>query len=301
MVKSNDLKLTLCAGIALAGMLLPASVFAGTETASKEVTPVVAETKSAITGDFGVQFVSAYFSRGILQGGATYTANQGVIAQPYADLYFDLYDGKDTDFVNKVSLNLGIWGSIHSHHPGVVSTTPAWQEFDWMPGISVTFAKNFTLTTSYYEFDSPSDQFASFRGVNANLSYNDSDLLKAFALHPHVSYLREIENKAGIGTNKGNYYEVGVTPGLPAYGPLSVTFPIAAGFGSAGFYGPETGFGYLSAGVNATVAMSFVPSKFGAWSFTTGATYLKLNGATKVADLGRAYDWVFNGGVGGAF
>lgn len=283
--------LTLGAGIAVAAILLPASLYAGTE--SKAVVESI--TKSAITGDLGVNFVSEYISRGAMQ------ENQGVIAQPYADLYFALYEGEG--FVNKVTLNLGIWGSLHSHHPGNTSTTSAWYEFDYTPGVSVTFAKNFTLTTSYFEFDSPNDSFEASRNLNFNLAYNDADLLGAFALHPHVAYMRELgSGAAATGNGDGNYYEVGIAPVLPAIGCVTVTVPVNAGFGSNNFYAENKTVGYVSAGLAASVPLSFIPAQYGAWAFNAGATYVYL--ADQNADAAGGIDnnrFVFNGGVGMTF
>ena len=51
--------------------------------------------ESCITGDLGVNVVSQYVSRGVI------FENQGGIIQPYADLYFKLYEGEG--FLNKVS------------------------------------------------------------------------------------------------------------------------------------------------------------------------------------------------------
>ena len=72
--------------------------------------------ESCITGDLGVTLVSEYLSRGIVQ------VNQGVIAQPYLDLYFKLYEG--TGFINKVVFNFGLWSNIDSHvePPGNTAT-----------------------------------------------------------------------------------------------------------------------------------------------------------------------------------
>ena len=296
MLKSKSLKLTLCAGAALASLsVLSTSAFAGEDSKTTKEIQTTEQPKSAITGDLGVNFVSQYISRGLV------LENQGVIAQPYADLYFSLYEG--TGFINKVSLNLGIWSSLHSREvPG--STTAAWYEFDWTPGIAVTFAKNFTLTSSYFEFDSPNDSFKTARSANFRLDFNDADYLKAFALHPHVTYLRELEGKAGSGTHQGNYYEVGVAPGLPAYGPLTVTFPVTAGFGSSRFYQHNQGVGYISAGANAAVALSFIPASYGTWTFNAGVTYYYLVGALSYATSVQPNDhndWVFNGGVGMTF
>ena len=321
MLKINRLKSAFCAGVAVMGLIaLPGALFAEEATTAKETKPVqpveAPKPASAVSGDAGINFVSAYFSRGILQ------ENQGTIAQPYADLYFSLYE--DTGFVNKVVAQMGIWASAQSHHPGVVSSIPSWYEFDWMPGLAVTFAKNFTLTASYFEFDSPTNSFipsntgipASARSVNINLAYSDTDLLGAFALHPHVTFLKEIKGAAGLSTG-GNYFEVGIAPGLPAFGPVTVTLPVIAGFGSNGFYAlttqvpatrttaasaivTESKFGYVSAGPNFAVALPF-PARYGAWTFNAAATYYRLNGTVATADVGRKNDCVFSGGVGVTF
>jgi len=293
--------LTLGASIALAGILLPASLYAGTD--SKAV--VETATKSAITGDLGVNFVSEYISRGAPQ------EIKGTIAQPYADLYFSVYEG--TGFIDKVSLNLGVWSSLQSAHTlagsasgAASSTTSAWYEFDYTPGIAVTFAKNYTLTVSYFEFDSPNDAFLASRNANFSLAYNDTDLLGAFALHPHVTYLRELDGKAvnGYSTKEGNYYEVGIVPALPAYGPVTISFPINAGFGSSDFYLDNKAFGYFSGGVNASVALP-VPAKYGTWAFNAGATYYRLADQTAwVYDAANTIDKnraVYQAGIGATF
>ena len=309
-----SLKSTIRAGAAAVGLMaLPGALLAGTETTGKEAKVIEApKPASAISGDAGVNFVSAYFSRGVLQ------ENQGTIAEPYADLFLTAYEG--TGFINKVSLQMGVWASIHSHHPGVISSTPAWYEFDWTPGIAVTFAKNFTLTTSYFEFDSPSDSFipsntgipTSARSLNVNLAYNDTDLLGKFAMHPHFTYLREIEGAAGISGPNGNYFEVGIAPALPAMGPVTISLPATLGFGNNGFYAlttqvapgistvAETNFGYLSVGPAIAVALP-VPARFGSWTFNTSATYYHLNGTVAAVDNSRHNDWVFSGGLGVTF
>ncbi len=291
--------LTLGVGIALAGVILPASLYAGTE--SKTI--IAPAAPSVITGDIGINFVSEYISRGVPQ------EIKGVIAQPYADLYFSLYQGDG--FVNKVSLNLGVWSSIQDQKTLTGSVGPVhnsdWYEFDYTPGLAVTFAKNYTLTASYFEFDSPNNAFEASRNLNFSLAYNDTDLLGAFALHPHVTYLRELQNKAANGPagTSGNYYEVGVLPALPAYGPVTISFPITAGFGSENFYAADHGFGFFSGGVNASVALACVPAKFGAWAFNAGATYYRLpnqNAAVYSADNTIDKDRVvFQGGIGATF
>jgi hypothetical protein len=260
---------------------------------TKDVKEQVKE--SCITGDLGVTFVSAYISRGLV------LENQGVIAQPYLDLYFKLYEG--TGFINKVVLNLGLWSSIHSHPQpdGSTDTTRNWYEFDYTPGFAITFAKNFTFTASYFEFDSPASSFDTARSLNFNLAYDDTDLLGKFALHPHVTYLRELDapGAAGLAPN-GNYYEIGLAPGF-SVGPVSVTIPLTVGLGSEHFYASDT-FGYFAGGVQLSVPISFIPECYGKWTFSGGYTYYQLG--TDVADAtatGHKSQNVFQGAIGLTF
>jgi hypothetical protein len=304
----------------LAGMIaIPAVSFAGTESkASKEIVEKAKE--SCITGDLGINVVSLYVSRGVI------FEDQGGIIQPYADLYFKLYEGDG--FLNKVSLNLGIWNSFQSRKtdaglgegfPGGDSTqrnstTRGWYEFDFTAGISFTFAKNWTFTPSYYTFLSPNDGFSTFQGLNLKLAYDTTDLI-GFNLGIYAQVLFELENKAGTGADEGIYYEVGIAPSFPV-GPVTLTFPITAGFGSNDFYGSahtkhltnaellgedtaeelglddddfsgvdevtidDESFGFVSAGVTVSYNLPFISECYGTWTLTAGYTFYYLGDGT---------------------
>ncbi len=283
---------------------IPAVSYAGTEVSYKESKPVVEVAKeSCITGDLGVNVVSQYVSRGLI------FENQGAIIQPYADLYFKLYSGEG--FLNDISLNLGIWNSFQSEHTdaGAVSggspSTPGWYEFDFTAGVAFTFAKNFTFTPSYYTFLSPNDGFSTFQGLNLALGYDDSDLLGAFALHPKVQVLFELENKAGNGSSEGVYYELGLSPGF-AVGPVAVTIPLTVGFGSSDFYASNRGFGFFSGGVNLGYAITSIPECYGTWTVSAGATYYYLGSALSSFNVPSVRssgndEFVFSGGLSVAF
>lgn len=290
MVKINNHKIaTLFAGLALGCLAsVPVTALAGTETASgKESKNVVEEIKkSCITGDLGVTITNDYVSRGILQ-----TPEAGVKFQPYLDLYFKLYEG--TGFINNVTLQLGLWSNIESNtHLSGINTVPSWEEFDYTPGIAVTFAKNFTATFSYFEFDSPNQSFLAARSFNLNLAYNDTDLLGAFALHPHIAFLQELQHHAGLGVDGkklGQYYEIGIAPGYTflkdSKYPITFTAPVTVGLGSSGFYG--TGFGYFSAGGTFSVPLAFIPSCYGSWTASAGGTYYYVG--PRPADVAGAF------------
>lgn len=300
MTQPNIAKIcALAAGI----LVLPTVSFAG--TAATEAKPIVEQVKeSCISGDLGVNVVSQYISRGSI------FENQGAIIQPYSNLYFKLYEGEG--FVNEVSLALGIWNSFHSRKTdaglvsGGTSSTRSWYEFDFTAGVAITFAKNFTFTPSYFTFLSPNDGFATFQGLNLALAYDDSDALGKFALHPKVQVLVELENKNdGSDRDEGIYYEVSIAPALPAYGDLTVSFPIMAGFGTNEFYAGDRGFGFVSGGVNLAYAMAFVPECYGSWTASASATYYYLGDALKgynpgVRDSDES-EVIFSGGLGVAF
>lgn len=317
-----------------AGILtLPVASYAGKEM--KETKEVIEKCKeSCITGDLGVNVVSQYVSRGVI------FENQGGIIQPYADLYFKLYEGEG--FLNKVSLNLGIWNSFHSRKTDAGlyegkpfgsstqynSSTGSWYEFDFTAGVSITFAKNFTFTPSYYTFLSPNDGFSTFQGLNLKLAYDTTDLI-GFNLGLYGQVLFELENKAGTGSDEGVYYEVGIAPSIPV-GPVTVSFPITAGFGSNDFYGSahtknvyvdgefagtettisnET-FGFVSAGVSVSYPLAFIPECYGTWTVNAGYTYFYLGDGTSdfnTEERGgevRSYsehEHVFQGGLMVAF
>jgi hypothetical protein len=297
------------AATAMLGVSSLSSALAGTETAAapgkdtKTVTPPCPV--SYITGDFGVTFVSEYLSRGIVQGP---DGDKGVIAEPYLDLYIKLYSG--TGFINSVSAQLSFWSNIqseysHDHNPG--NTTPAWEEFDWDPGVSVTFAQKFTLLVQYFEFDSPAGAFGTARSIDANLTYDDSGFMGPFALHPHFTELYELGAPGYAGLKPDGWYsEFGIAPSytfLPkSTYPITVSVPATVGFsGQGGFYGNDW-FGYFSVGPTISVPLAFIPSGFGAWTLTAGYTYYSLGDGPQdaAADLKRSQH-VWSGALGCTF
>ncbi|HEY5893771.1 MAG TPA: hypothetical protein VIT91_11120 [Chthoniobacterales bacterium] len=298
LIKTSQKKLHLVGACAV-GIFTAAVSQAGEATPSKEVVPpapVPPPVTSAITGDAGVTFVSKYFSRGIVQ------EDQGVIAQPYADLYFRLYEGDG--FINKVTLNIGLWSSIHSHKlptvDGGSSTSEAWYEFDYTGGFSVTFAKYLTATLSYFEFISPADNFNTARSINMNLAFDDSSFLGAFALHPHFTVLGELNAPGFAGLDSGGwYYEIGIAPGFAA-GPVTFSFPLTVGLGDDNFYAGET-YGYFSGGVSAAVPLAFIPESYGSWTVSASALYYNLGDSTALVNHGESDDFVFGGTLGVTF
>jgi len=333
MLKTINLKSAVVA-LALGGLIAaPATSKAGTETTKpvKASKNVIEETKkSCITGDLGVNFVSEYVSRGLVY------QNQGAIAQPYADVYFHLYQGDGV--INGVTLQLGAWSSIQSNVAGPIpqlsnaishfSGVRDWFEFDYTAAVAVTFLKNWTTTLSYIEADYPSYAVVQpNRNIQLGLAFNDSDYLGVFALHPHFNVLyelhtngaNEIVGAGAAGINPyGWYYELGVAPTYTflkdSQYPITATLPVTVGLGDQnGFYAGNT-FGYFTTGLNVSVPLAFIPSCFGAWTTNGGFNYYRLgntaaaysgNGNDSIGGInvtgGGANQWVFSGGIGMTF
>lgn len=191
-----------------AGILtVPAIAFAGASSVSGKDKVVVEKCKeSCISGSLGIDVVSMYISHGVVY------ENQGAILQPFSSLSFQLQEGEGT--LNGVSLDLAWWNSFHSRHTdagavsGAGSSTRAWFESDFSIGLTFTFLKNFTFSPTYTFYLSPNDAFDTGQTLSFKLSYDDTDLLGALALHPWVNVWWEVENKIGTGGDEGFLYSM---------------------------------------------------------------------------------------------
>ncbi len=267
------------------------------------------EAKSWISGSVGTTVTNEYIFIGLVQDKDT------VIAQPYLNLNFRLYEGEG--FFNDVTFQLPLWASIHDiNKPRPLngnSSLKDWFEFDISPGFSFTFAKNWTFTISDYIYTSPGDYFDTSHNLNLGFTYDDSGLLGNFALKPHFYFLQELDGHSGLGTQgstKSQYYEFGIAPGhtfaeKSTY-PVTLTFPTTVGFGSNGYYGQ--GFGYFSTGASVSVPMAFIPSAYGSWTTSVSGLYYRLgtNPARLTdnpnnTDIGRRDQGVFAWSIGTEF
>ena len=256
---------------------------------SKPVVPTEAPVQSWITGDGGATIINKYLSRGIILEG------DGVIVQPYMDLFFKVYDGKG--FINTVSAQLSFWSSLNSTHeqspPG--NDLQAWYEFDWDPGVTVTFATNFTYTVQYFEFDSPAGAFKRAQSINQTLAVNDAPYwptaLQAFALHPHFTTLANFRGYAGETNEHAWYFEEGIAPSytfLPKSDyPITLALPLTAGEGTKGFYAGSN-FGYVSGGPTISVPLAFMPKQLGSWTASVSYLYYFIGQATANASVAAA-------------
>ncbi|MEI6713301.1 MAG: hypothetical protein WCO60_06085 [Verrucomicrobiota bacterium] len=273
------------ASLLAALVAFPAMSFAGTPT--KAAPAPAAPEPSIFSGDIGFNAMTSSYSRGSILG------NHGPSIIPYMDLYATAYEG--TGFINKIVLGLNV--TEYYMRPGNLyagtGSHKSWYENDFIPSIALTAGK-FTLTESYHVYETPNapGRNSTFTGLNSSLSFDDGDLMGAFALHPSVTYMQKV-------SGHGNYFEGAVGPGF-SMGNVGVAFPMAIGFNgdSFGGTGTKSGWGYFSYGVKLTYTLP-VPKKYGTWTANTGLTAYakdkKVVGGTSDSDL------VLSGGLQVAF
>src|SRR3954453_18623894 len=260
----------------------------GTCRAQQAVTPpsakdVLEETKTEeqksnwISGSVATDVTNEYIFAGLVQDKDT------LIVQPYLNLSFSLYEGAGT--LSAVTFELPLWWSIHDiNKPQPLnghSSLGKCFEFDISPGFSFTIAKALTVTISDYIYTSPGDYFDTSHNLSLVLDFDDLDLLGAFALNPHFSFLQELNNHSGLGLQsdtKSQYYEIGIEPsytfGDRATYPLTVSLPVAVGLGTNGYYGQA--FGYFNIGTRVSMPLAFVPAAYGTWTASLTGQYWRL-------------------------
>ena len=246
-----------------------------------------APAKKVLSGSFGVTVPTKYISRGLILN-----RDRGIIAQPFAELDFDAYDGKG--FINKITPFVGAWGDITSNHQYATSTNlRSWYEFDWDAGLSIDFLDKWNLNVQYIEFTSPSNSFGTSKNIIPQITYDDTDFWKGklpFALHPYIAGLIETNGKAGSGAHLGYYLEPGINPSITFAEksdlPVTLTFPIKVGLGFNDFYGGKNArknetLGYISAGGYVAIPLKFMDGALGgAWTLNGGAAYYYYGAGT---------------------
>jgi hypothetical protein len=241
-----------------------------------------------VHGLVGSDFTTHYISRGLD------LEDQGFIAQPYVELDFTLAQNKDATFSKTIGF-VGIWNSLHSQHTdaGLATsdpdtglrppvTTDLWYEFDWYAGVAFDI-KDFNLNLSYWEFTSPNQGFGRSKNLQAKLSYNDTKLWNGgkdtgFALKPYGIVFVETDGKAGSGTDEGIYVELGMEPTIFTLAkdgtyPIALSVPTKIGLGFSDFYEDDEALGFISVGLKASVPLTFMPARYGAWSANAGVYY----------------------------
>ena len=262
-------------GLALGALLVaPAATFAQDAEAEVAVAaeaeePAINSGNIRFTG--GIDYTTAYFFRGYNQ------EDQGLILQPYVNMYFDLVKGDIP-----ITAYIGTWNSFHEEKTGADDGTfGAWYESDLVAGVDATLGGGFSLGAIYTLYSYPNGAFDTIEELGFKMSYDDTDKWGLpFALKPYAGIYFETDDQNGT---EDTYLEVGIAPTVYTYEeggdqPISLSVPIAVGMSIEDYYFDDGGddelLGYGSIGLAASMPLS--SGNFGAWTLNASVTWLQL-------------------------
>ena len=212
--------------------------------------------------------------------------NEGLVFQPLFLVFADLYSNPG-GFLSDVSLTAGVWSSFHTEKSG--PDPGHWNEWDPILGLSFKFAENWKLDTTFTCFDSMVDAYPTSTHFEAKLSYDDSKLLGAFALHPWVAFWQELDEKATVvfdpaTSDQSFYFTIGIDPSFKL-GDVKIEFPTYINLVGDEFYQQfdgspgGSGLAVFCTEIKASVPLTFVPKDLGFWTLYAGVKYYHLDNA----------------------
>lgn len=256
-------------------------------TTSEQAVVTVTPAKSAFSVQVDLDCATAYFYHGIIQ------EDTGFILQPAAKLTINVYEENDV----KVDAYLGTWNSFHGQKTAAQTQgdfTEYWYESDLIGGVAVTQGK-VTLAAQYVVLTSPSDAYETVQELDLTFSYDDSDALGEWALHPYALLGIEIGADASDGANSdtGTYLELGIAPGFSFDAestPVAITFPASVGLSLNDYYqdasGNDDAFGFVQVGVKGAIPLPFA-ERYGKWTLSAGLSALILGDHTADLNAGQ--------------
>jgi hypothetical protein len=210
--------------------------------------------------------------------------NAGVTFQPLLLLNANLYQSEGP--LTNITATVGVWNSVHSKtRPGTTST-PNWNEMDFISALSFTLFKDWTFTFDYEYWLSPIDAFPPTSLLQLKLAYADSFLKGLLppnsgelTLNPYINFFIELHNKAAAAPtiDESFYVELGITPKyvFPGY-PLSIELPTYITFPGDNFYSQNSAVGVFGTGVKVTAPLTFIRERYGKWSVHGDLVYKYL-------------------------
>ncbi|MBI3126634.1 MAG: hypothetical protein HYZ11_03415 [Candidatus Tectomicrobia bacterium] len=243
----------------------------------------------------GIDFPTAYFFRGIQQ------QDEGVIYQPYANLYWNAYKGKDFS----ITPWAGVWNSIHEEKG---AGNKKHYEIDYLAGVDFGVGP-LTIGAGYTLYHYPSDVFEDIHEVQLKFTFDDGDLIKMtrfpFKLSPYVMFAWETKDKGGT---EDAYWEIGLRPSFEGkIGAVPFTFgvPVTVGFSGDDYYfkknGKEANLGFVSVAATASIPLP-MPKEAGSWSLGLKVEYLYLDAfSARASNNGRTDEVIGMVGLAVAF
>ncbi|WP_018971004.1 hypothetical protein [Rubritalea marina] len=220
-------------------------------------TPVVAPApESRVSGTLDLAYNTHFISYGLdVWGAGTDFGSDGTF-NPSINLDYAITDA--------LTFSIGTWMDINNNATDTIGGDL--QEVDFWAGLGYTAGSHsFSLTGQSWVYGSEVEQI-----IDLGYGY-DHWLNPSLLAHFRVS-------EGASGGNNGVFFVLGVAPGTD-YGKLSLSFPVAVAATPDDFHGGDSGFGYASAGVQASYPLP------GDFSLNAGLTgYLTNDEVTLNAD-----------------
>src|SRR5215467_2359952 len=181
----------------------------------------------ALSLNFGVDWASAYYFRGIAQ------EQSGANFQPYGSLSFKLIENAGP--LTALTATPGFWNNWHTGGGNLVEPIDPkfWYEADLYFTLAATLWENVTMGLIYTAYTSPNDSFKTVQELGLSLSLNDSKWLGAFALNPSLFIGGEVAGQADAGSARGVYVQLGINPGYTLQPksdyPFTISLPVTLG------------------------------------------------------------------------
>ncbi len=255
---------------------------------------------SPLYGSFTLKVMNEYITRGII------VQSEGVTMQPILNVNYHLFNFGG--FFNDLSLITEFWNDVSSNTKVSAPPTsaPYWTETALRAGLSLGFAKYFTLSSDFTQFLTPANGYMEGRYIKTIISCNDTGvIIPNFSFKPQFTFLYELPDsgQAGLAPHAW-WFEPGITPNYNIFAaswyPLNLAIPFRIGLGEQFYAG--TAYGFFSCGPQITMPLAFISSAYGKWNLTAGYTYYNLGSTTAAIAPDRRHNQnLFNAAISVAF
>lgn len=256
----------------------------------------------------GAQLVSRYVSRGLV-------FSDQPSFQPWMEMDVPLLqEPLRGGRLEALDWFIGSWNSLQQGGPGLGQARTGefvlqdnWYESDLYTGLRARLSGGFSTSLRFNYYLSPSGSFGNIRELDWRITYNDAPYWENrfggnFALYPSLRVAREIDDSGGP---QQWYVQPSLVPTLALTEPfpMTLTFPLAAGFGGNGQYvatdGKEHRFGFVQAGVTFEVPLGSA-LKADDWKLSGGVNLVHL-ADQDLSFRGDQLETVFHLGLSAAF
>ena len=287
--------LGLAAAPAIADEIEAEEVIVGEEVVAPAAPcPECAVNNGSVSIAVGNDFTNAYFFRGILQ------QKTGFIWQPWGEINWNVYEGREGDPISAVSVTAGTWNSVHTRQlTGAQNGSGPgnWYESDLYAGVGMGMDNGLSAGATYVAYMSPNNAFGSVQEIDLDVAFDDSQYYGGemenlgFATNPYLLWAFEVDkSRFGSNSKKGIYMEIGAEPSVTVNQqsdyPVTVGVPMTVGLSLDNYYLPndrpngsnpgDDVFGYASVGLGVGVPLAFIPARLGSFSVGASGQWLAL-------------------------